>query len=93
MWSTSDRSIATVRRGVIEGHAPGTATITARNGDIRATCVVTVVAADGIEQTTLDGATIDVYDITGRPVRLKTNSTKGLQRGIYIINGTKTVVK
>lgn len=93
MWSTSDRSIATVRRGVIEGHAPGTATITARNGDIRATCVVTVVTADGIEQTTLDGATIDIYDITGRPIRLKTNSTEGLQRGIYIINGTKTVVK
>lgn len=92
-WITSDRKIVTVRRGVIEGKAPGTAIITASNGDIEATCVVTVTPADGIEQATLNAVKIDIYDITGRPIRLGATSTDGLQRGIYIINGRKTIVK
>ena len=92
-WTTSDRKIVTVRRGVIEGKAPGTAIITASNGDIEATCVVTVTPADGIEQATLNAVKIDIYDITGRPIRLGATSTGGLQRGIYIINGRKTIVK
>lgn len=92
-WSTSDRKIATVRRGIIEGKAPGTAIITASNGDIEATCVITVTPADGIGQVSQNAAKVDIYDVTGRPIRLGATSTSGLQRGIYIINGRKVVIK
>ena len=43
-WSSSDETIATVANGVVTGVAAGTATITAVNGDSRATCLVTVSA-------------------------------------------------
>ena len=92
-WATSDKKVATARNGVVKGVAPGKATITARIGDITATCEVTVVLADGIEQAAEDKAVMTVYDVTGRPVKLDAKSIEGLEQGIYIINGRKTVVK
>ena len=42
-WSTSDANVATVRYGVVTAKKVGTATITAKAGDVTATCVITVV--------------------------------------------------
>ena len=36
---------------------------------------------------------MDVYSIDGRMVRRQVTSTKGLGKGMYIINGKKTIVK
>ena len=41
-WSTSDETIATVADGVVTAVEDGTATITAKAGDKKATCTVTV---------------------------------------------------
>ena len=92
-WTTSDKAVATVRRGSVKGVAPGTATITARIGDVVATCVVTVVLADHIDEMTGAELEMTIYDITGRPVKLGAKSVDELEQGVYIINGRKTVVK
>ena len=92
-WTTSDKAVATVRRGSVKGVAPGTATITARIGDVVATCVVTVVLADHIDEMTGAEPEMTIYDITGRPVKLGAKSFDELEQGVYIINGRKTVVK
>lgn len=92
IWTSTNRNIASVRRGVVKGVSAGTATITARIGDLKATCVVTVKVPDGINQVTEDTQTMTIYDITGRPVRVKTNSVEGLEQGIYIVNGRKVVI-
>ena len=91
-WLSSNKEIASVRRGIVKGIAPGEVTITAQIGDIKATCVVKVVLPDGIEQAT-ESELLKIYDITGRPVRLDATSTDGLEQGIYIINGHKTMIK
>lgn len=44
VWSTSDENTATVDNGVVTAVAPGVATITAKAGDVSATCEVTVCA-------------------------------------------------
>lgn len=44
-WNSSDTDVATVDAGVITGVAPGTATITAKHGDIEKTVAVTVTEA------------------------------------------------
>ena len=51
---------------------------------------------DGIESVETEMQNIDVYSISG--VRVKTNatrrnSTQGLPKGVYIVNGKKTIVK
>jgi uncharacterized protein YjdB len=93
-WKSSSTKIATIRRGVVKGVAEGTAIITAKTDDYSVTCTVTVKnIADGIEQTTVEGNVLEIYDVTGRPVKLDAKSLKGLDSGIYIINGRKTVVK
>lgn len=55
--------------------------------------ILTVKVKSGITQLTGDGGTFDVYTVNGQPVRLKATSLKGLQKGIYIINGRKVVIK
>ncbi|MBR3985037.1 MAG: DUF5013 domain-containing protein [Bacteroidaceae bacterium] len=91
-WKSSDKNVASVRRGIVVGAAEGTTVITAKIEDFEATCVVTVKLADGIDQVT-DTERLTIYDITGRPVRWDAKTTDGLEQGIYIINGRKTVVK
>lgn len=44
-WTSSDTSVATVKNGVITAVGGGTATITAKSGDISDTCKVTVTSA------------------------------------------------
>jgi uncharacterized protein YjdB len=92
VWKSSSSKIASVRNGTVVGVAEGTATITAKSGDVEGTCVITVKLADNIEAVT-GGERFTIYDITGRPIKTDATSTKGLQQGIYIINGRKTVVK
>ena len=93
-WRTSSTKVATVRRGIVTAVSEGTAIITAETDDYSVTCTVTVKSvADGIGQTTIEGDALEIYDLTGRPVKLDAKSLKGLDSGIYIINGRKTVVK
>lgn len=49
-WSSSDTSVATVRKGYVYGVAPGTAYITCSNsaGDVTSQCKITVTAAEPI---------------------------------------------
>ena len=44
-WTTSDATIATVKNGFVTAKAVGTATITAKAGELTATCAVTVAEA------------------------------------------------
>ncbi|MBQ9356862.1 MAG: C10 family peptidase [Prevotella sp.] len=43
--------------------------------------------------TLFEDATFDIYDLNGRIVRSGATTTKGLARGIYIINNSKIVIK
>ena len=92
-WTSSDEKVATVdANGLVTAVANGTATITATaaNG-VKAECVITVKIAvvDGIEAIeTVENAVI--YTITGKAVQ---GDVKTLERGIYIINGKKVLVK
>ena len=96
-WSTSDKNVVTLSRGsTLIAKGPGEAIITAKakvDGN-EAYCKVTVKDPTGVNQTISGEAiTMDIYDLTGRPVRLKAQSTDGLNAGIYIINGRKVVIK
>ena len=51
-WSSSDETIATVANGVVTGVKEGKATITVAEGEISATCEVTVTAAPDIPDLT-----------------------------------------
>ena len=91
-WKSSNSKVASIRKGVVTAVAEGTAVITAKAGDIEATCVITVKLPDGIDHAT-NGKSLIIYDITGRPVRHDAKTTNGLEQGVYIINGQKTVIK
>ena len=58
-WSTSDAQVATVENGVVTAVALGTATITVttEDGNLTATCVVTV------EPTSVTGVTLDLTEL------------------------------
>ena len=89
VWSTSNAEVATVdENGVVTAVAEGTATITATASGKEATCVVTVQAGEdptGIEQVEAQGSTV-VYNLMGRRV-------EKAEKGIYIVNGKKVIVK
>ena len=91
-WKSSNSKVASIRKAVVTAVAEGTAIITAKAGDIETTCVITVKLPDGIDQAT-SSKNLIIYDITGRPVRHDAKTTKGLEQGVYIINGQKTVIK
>lgn len=52
---------------------------------------ISTVETDGTAARTVHASA--VYDLTGRAVRLGTTSTDGLPKGIYIVDGRKTVVR
>ena len=91
-WKSSNTKVATIRRKVVNGVSEGTAIITAKAGDVEATCIITVKLPDGIDQVN-DKKRLTIYDITGRPIRQDAQSTDALEKGVYIINGQKTVIK
>ena len=90
-WTSSDEAVATVdANGVVTSVAPGTATITATTANgVSATCVVTVVYAEGIETIEAEENAV-IYTITGKSIQ---GNLKSLERGIYIVNGKKVYVK
>lgn len=64
-WTSSDNSIATVNNGTVTGVKAGTVTITATSttdSNIKATCKVTVTAADPLPQTGLSVHEPDIYE-------------------------------
>ena len=93
-WTSSDENVATVVNGVVTAVAGGEAVITAQVGEFTATCTVTVVA-NGIESIHTDNVQwpADIYDLTGRMVKKGATSLEGLNKGIYLINGKKHLVK
>ena len=50
-WKSSDKSVATVRKGVVTAVAPGKTKITAKNGGKKYTCKITVVGAKETESS------------------------------------------
>ncbi len=78
--------------------APGTYDIVVSGGEARNydfTYVngrLTVQMCDGI-QTLVFVHPVDIYTVTGRKVRSQATTTKGLPRGVYIIEGRKIVLK
>ena len=97
IWSTSDKNVVTINRPptmIAKGLGVAIITAKSRADGTEAYCKVTVKEATGINQTTgEEELSMDIYDLTGRPVRLKAQSTDGLDAGIYIINGRKVVIK
>ncbi len=70
-WSSSDRDIAIVSKGVVKGVSPGTATITASAGETKLTCKVTVATNKIIPQSdkvSITAGTSGYIDITVKGV-------------------------
>ena len=87
-WKSSEATIATVENGVVTAVAVGEATITAKAGEMIATCVVTVEDPTGVNEVVYNGE-IMIYDLKGNRIA----DDKNMKQGIYIINGEKQVVK
>ena len=95
-WSTSDASVATVdNRGVVTAVAKGKATITLTSDEgKKATCNITVDnEASGITEINAQQQYFDIYDLQGHKIRSQVNTTEGLSKGIYIVNGKKIIIK
>ena len=89
-WITSAADVATVDNGVVTAVATGIATITAQAGNASAACLVTVKSDNetGIFDLQDEGTKSKVmYDLSGRKVNNSAN------KGVYIINGNKILVK
>ena len=54
---------------------------------------LTVTVPSGIAELMKSGRPFDVYDVKGRKVRNQVTTLKDLEKGIYIINGKKVVVR
>ena len=54
---------------------------------------ILAIGSSGINGIIKNGEPQDIYDLQGRKVRAKATSLEGLPRGIYIINGKKTILK
>lgn len=54
---------------------------------------ILAIGSSGINGIIKNGEPQDIYDLQGHKVRAKATSLEGLPRGIYIINGKKTILK
>lgn len=98
-WTSSNPAVAEVNaNGVVQGISEGEAVIAATCGDITAECTVTVEAAPttGVDMVTAtEEGLYEVYSTNGIHV-MTTKDRRNLHNlpaGIYIINGTKTLIK
>ena len=48
---------------------------------------------DGIDGVEVNGQPFDVYSLSGVLVKRGTTSLEGLPSGIYVVNGSKVVIK
>ena len=96
-WSSSNKKIVTVSSdGTVKGISVGSAIITARCGNISATCEITVTDENGVESILNDDDTLfNVYSLSG--ILIKENLTckeiNMLVPGIYIIRSNKGTFK
>ena len=58
-----------------------------------ASATVTFGDVTGIEGIQTEGETFDVYNLRGQKVRTNVTNFNGLQKGVYIVNGKKVMVK
>ncbi|MCH5227227.1 MAG: Ig-like domain-containing protein [Muribaculaceae bacterium] len=88
-WSSSDESVATVsEEGEVTALSVGKAIITARCGDVSATCEVTVQKSSGLERLFANpDNSLSVYTTDGVLIKrdCKVGELKTLHKGIYII--------
>lgn len=77
VWSSDNEAVATVRSGVVQGVAEGTANITAAVGDVKAVCVVTV----------SNDAIIDNYVISGWGLFGSPQMIDGTERYVHLTSG------
>ena len=94
-WTSSDETVAIVKDGVVAALKAGKATITAKAGDVSATCEITVIPVTGINGVVCsDGyAAGNVYTVAGNLVCRKGEKLSNLPKGLYIVEGKKIVVK
>ena len=99
-WSSSDESVVTVSdEGLVTAIEDGKATITVTsvsNPEVSASCEIIVDKSSVILNIAADAnGEFNVYDINGRLVIKTREASKvvNLNKGIYIINGKKVVVK
>ncbi|MCH5227232.1 MAG: Ig-like domain-containing protein [Muribaculaceae bacterium] len=88
-WSSSNESVATVsEEGEVVALSVGKAIITARCGDVSATCEVTVQKSSGLERLFANpDNSLSVYTTDGILIKrdCKVEELKTLHKGIYII--------
>ena len=88
-WSSSDTEIATVENGIVTARKLGTATITAKAGEMSATCAVTVVATPvasisldkttaslDVGETLILNATVSPDDATDKTITWSSSDTE-----------------
>ncbi|MBP3574425.1 MAG: leucine-rich repeat protein [Prevotella sp.] len=94
-WTSSDETVAKVVNGVVSALKTGKTTITAKSGEVSATCEITVIPATGINGVVCnDGyAAGNVYTVAGNLVCRKGENLSSLPKGLYIVDGKKIVVK
>jgi surface protein len=84
VWTSSDKTVATVLNGKVAAKKAGTATIKATCGSKTAECVVTVTATPLISYTTVNGAKVQLvagYDDKGNLI----SQTHELNNGVWEI--------
>ena len=55
--------------------------------------MLTIDPKTGIDEVIAAGGTFDIYDLNGILVRQKAKSFDGMEKGVYIVNGEKYIVK
>ena len=55
--------------------------------------VLTIMDGSSVESAEKDGWPADIYDMNGRMIRKNAYSLYGLEKGLYIVNGKKVMVK
>ena len=58
-----------------------------------ASATVTFGDVTGIDGIQVEGEAFDVYNLRGQKVRSNVTNFNGLQKGVYIVNGKKVMIK
>lgn len=94
VWGSSDERVATVADGVVSSIKAGEAVITAKAGEITATCIVKVKEKpNALDATQMHQMVQGIYNLQGIKVGSSVEDFDHLPEGMYIINGNKLVKK